>query len=205
VKKAPRKRVIENFWRTIYGEKVWHNEEAYWIKNQRQQNPCVEWRPISETGVTMALRTTLNWKASGRDQTPNFWLRKLTATHKYLVTLFNKLIEEDQTPEWVIEGVTLLIPRNENTDKPKNYRPITCLPMIYKLITSIMSRRMQRYIEDQNLMPKRQKGCCRGSKGCKDQLLISKAILQKCKRRKKIYVWQGLIIRKLLTGYHTVG
>jgi hypothetical protein len=34
-------------------------------------------------------------------------------------------------------------------------------------------------------MPKEQKGYCSGSKGCKDQLLISKAILQECKRRKK--------------------
>ena len=32
---------------------------------------------------------------------------------------------------------------------------------------------------------KEQKGCCRGSKGCKDQLLMSKAILQECKSRKK--------------------
>jgi hypothetical protein len=44
---------------------------------------------------------------------------------------------------------------------------------------------MQRYTDDQNLMPKEQKGCCRGSKWCKDQLLISKAILQECKCRKK--------------------
>jgi flavorubredoxin len=35
------------------------------------------------------------------------------------------------------------------------------------------------------LIPKEQKGCRRGTKGCKDQLLISKAILQECKRRKK--------------------
>jgi hypothetical protein len=34
-------------------------------------------------------------------------------------------------------------------------------------------------------MPKEQKGCCRGSNGCKEQLLISKAILQECKCRKK--------------------
>jgi hypothetical protein len=34
-------------------------------------------------------------------------------------------------------------------------------------------------------MPKEQKGCCRGSKGCKDQLLMSKAILQERKSRKK--------------------
>jgi hypothetical protein len=64
---------------------------------------------------------------------------------------------------------------------------------------------MQKYMEDENLMPKEQKGCCRGSKGCKDQLLISKAILQECKRRKQFCVWHGLIIRKLLTGCHTVG
>jgi hypothetical protein len=185
VKKAPSKEDTENFWRAVYGEKVRHNEEANWIKNQRRQNPCMEWRPISETEVKMLLSTTQNWKAPGRDQIPNFWLKQLTATHRYLATLFNKLIEEEQTPEWLTAGVTLLIPKNENTEKPKNYRPITCLPAIYKLITSIISRRMQRYIDDQNLMPKEQKGCCRGSKGCKDQLLISKAILQECKWRKK--------------------
>jgi len=44
---------------------------------------------------------------------------------------------------------------------------------------------MQKYMKDENLIPKEQKGCCRGSKGCKDQLLISKSILQRCKRRKK--------------------
>jgi hypothetical protein len=109
----------------------------------------------------MVLRMTLNWKASGRGQIPNFWLKQLTATQKYLATLFNKLIEEDQTPEWLTAGATLLIPKNGNTENPKNYRPITFLPTIYKLITSIISRQMQKYIDDQNLMPKQQKGCCR--------------------------------------------
>ena len=50
---------------------------------------------------------------------------------------------------------------------------------------SIISRSMQKYMDDENLMPKEEKGCCGGSKGCKDQLLISKAILQECKRKKK--------------------
>jgi hypothetical protein len=40
-------------------------------------------------------------------------------------------------------------------------------------------------MEVENPIPKEQKGCCSGTKGCKDQLLISKAILQECKRRKK--------------------
>jgi hypothetical protein len=40
---------------------------------------------------------------------------------------------------------------------------------------------MQKYMVDENVIPKEQKGCYRRSKGCKDQLLISKAILQECK------------------------
>ena len=65
------------------------------------------------------------------------------------------------------KGVTFLIPKNENTENPKNYRPVTCLPTIYKLMTSIISRRMQKYTDDENLMPKEQKGCGRGSKDAK--------------------------------------
>jgi len=41
-------------------------------------------------------------------------------------------------------------------------------------------------VDVENLILKEQKGWYRGSKGCKDQLLISKAILQECKSRKKI-------------------
>jgi hypothetical protein len=74
--------------------------------------------------------------------------------------IFNKLIEEDSILEWLTAGVTYLIPKNENTENPKNYRPVTCLPTTYKLITSIISRRMQKYMDDENLLPKEQKGCC---------------------------------------------
>jgi Na+-transporting methylmalonyl-CoA/oxaloacetate decarboxylase gamma subunit len=62
---------------------------------------------------------------------------------------------------------------------------IIIIIIIIKLITSVISRRMQKYMDDENLIPKEEKGCYRGSKGCEDQLLISKAILQECKRKKK--------------------
>jgi len=42
------------------------------------------------------------------------------------------------------------------------------------------------YIDDRNLMPTEQKGCCRGSKGHKVKLLISTAILQEYKSRDKM-------------------
>jgi len=110
VKTAPDKEEAENFWTEIYGKEVQHNGEEFWIKNQYQQNPSMKWSPVCEKDVPEALRTTLNWKAPGRDQI-NIWSKQLTATHKHVAALFNKLIEEDQVPECLTAGVTFLIPK----------------------------------------------------------------------------------------------
>jgi len=59
----------------------------------------MEWSPISATEVGGGLGTTQNGKACGREQIANFRFKQFTATHSYLVTLFNKVIKEDQIPE----------------------------------------------------------------------------------------------------------
>jgi hypothetical protein len=153
VKYAPYKEQVENFWKEICGKKVQHNEAACWIKNQYQQNPVMEWSPVCEKDITEALRATLNWKAPGRDQILNFWLKQFTATHKHIAALFNELFEADQIPEWLTAGITFLIPKNKNAEHPNNYRPVTCLPTTYKLLTSIMSRCMQQYTKAAARMP----------------------------------------------------
>jgi len=71
----------------------------------------MDWSPVCEKDAADALRTTLNWKAPGRVQIAHFWLKQLTATQKHIAALFNKLIEEDQIPEWLTAGVTFLIPK----------------------------------------------------------------------------------------------
>ena len=68
VKNARDKEEVENFWREIYGREVQHNGKAHWIENQYQQNPSMEWSAVCEKDVADALRTTLNWKAPGRDK-----------------------------------------------------------------------------------------------------------------------------------------
>jgi len=106
-------------------------------------------------------------ESSWKRPNSKFWLKQLTAIHAYLTTLFNKLIEEGQIPDWLTTGLTFLIANHENLERPKNYRPITCLPTIHKTITSIISIRIKKYIGDRYLMPKEHKRCCRGSKNAK--------------------------------------
>lgn len=50
-------------------------------------------------------------------------------------------------PAWLAEGITYLLPKSEGTKHPQNYRPITCLPTMYEILTSIVARRMYQYLE----------------------------------------------------------
>ena len=81
--------------------------------------------------------------------------------------------------------MTYLLPKNNETKNPKNYRPIACLPTTYKVLTSVITERTYTFLEGNNLLPQEQKGCKRGSYGCKDQLLINKMILEDYKNKKK--------------------
>ena len=64
--------------------------------------------------------TKNNAKLESSWKIQNFWLKQLTATHRHIAAIFNKLIEEDQILEWLTAGVTFLIPKNKNTENPKN-------------------------------------------------------------------------------------
>ena len=47
----------------------------------------------------------------------------------------------------------------------------------------ILTERTYTFIESNDLFPIEQKGCKRGSYGCKDQLLINRMIIENCKTR----------------------
>ena len=63
-------------------------------------------------------------------------------------------------------------------------RPITCLLLMWKLLTGIISEDMYCFMENENLLPEEQKGCRRKSRGMKDQLLIDKTILKDFRKRR---------------------
>ena len=70
--------------------------------------------------------------------------------------------------------------QNSETRNPKNYRPITCLTTMYKLLTSILTERIYHFLDKHNTLPLKQKGCRRNSYGCEDQLLINRMLLENC-------------------------
>ena len=94
------------------------------------------------------------------------------------------LMEEDNLPGWMTHGRSVLCQK----DRPKgntadNYCPITCLLLMWILLTGVIAKEMYNYLEREKILPEEQKGCKRGSRGTKDQLLIDQTVLKDCKKR----------------------
>ena len=77
-----------------------------------------------------------------------------------------------------------------------NYRPISCLPIMWKLFTGIISDYLYDSLEEEKILPDEQKGCNRKTRGTKDQLLIDKVVLKDCKRRHNNLAMAGINYRK---------
>ena len=65
---------------------------------------------------------------------------------------------DDSLPAWMTHGRTVLCqksPRKGNA--VENYRPITCVPLMWKLLTGLIAEEMYDYLEQEKLLPKEQK------------------------------------------------
>ena len=130
-------------------------------------------------------RKVKNWTALGKDEVHRYWLKHLTSLHTRMAWQLNQLLQIGTIKDWMTTGkTTLLIKNKEKGGVPSNYRPITCLPTTFKLMTAILAEAIQNHLEQNGLIPEEQKENRRKSRGTKDQLLIDKMILQNAKRRK---------------------
>ena len=125
-----------------------------------------------------------NWKSPGPDGVQGYWIKNLSAMHDSMSSQLSKCLQEDSVPIWMVTGKTLLCVKEiEKGNTVSNFRPITCLPLLWKLLTAVLADELYRHLDENNLLPWEQKGCRKGSRGTKDQLLIDKMIVKNCRRR----------------------
>ena len=187
-KKSPDKKKVVEFWNKIWGNTNKHNSDAEWIKEVEDDHKGIEKQNDLKITVNMtrkAAKKMKNWRTAGLDGIQGFWLKNLTSIHERLADQL-QLVLDGNLPEWMVTGKTSLIIKDpSDPTKVSNYRPITCLPTIWKLLTSIIADQIYTFLEANNLIPWQQKGNKRKSRGTKDQLLIDKLIVTLAKRRKR--------------------
>ena len=184
----PNKDEAKEFWSEIWSVEGTFNEDAGWLKDVSAKFDGVEHQGdavITAADVKKGISRMANWKAPGPDGVRGFWFKKFTALHPYLVDSLDYCLVEGNVPDWMVKGRTVLIQKDPAKGTVAgNYRPIACLPLMWKLLTWIFAGKIYEHLESNDLLPEEQKGCRKNSRGTKDQLLIDKAVLKQAKLMK---------------------
>ena len=125
-----------------------------------------------------------NWKSPEPDGVQEYWIKNLINLHTRIALQLDRCLHENNSPKWMVTGKTLHCVKNiEKENLVSNFRPITCLPLIWKFLTGTLAEELYEHLKKTNLLPCEQKGCRKESRDTKDQLLIDKMIVKDCKRR----------------------
>lgn len=105
--------------------------------------------PILDSEIRVALKELKKGKTPGEDCITNECLQMSEELiTKPLRDIFNEIIRTERIPDqWKVNSIILLHKKGAKDDL-SNYRPISLLSNIYKLLSKILTRRMTRVLDD---------------------------------------------------------
>ena len=75
-----------------------------------------------------------NWKSPSPDLVQGFWLKHFNSLHETLRSQLKEWLESGFVPSWLTKGRTVSLQKDKTKGNiASNYRPITCLPIMWKL------------------------------------------------------------------------
>ena len=123
IEKPPDIGEVKKFWQNILEQEVKHNEDAQWIKDQEEELPQInqmEWKDLTVEELRVNMTRAANWKSPGPDRLPNFWIKQFKSLHKSMAEAYSEIVKDPkQTPDWLVEGATNLLPKKEETWIPQ--------------------------------------------------------------------------------------
>ena len=194
--KIPTKYEVETFWKNIWRapDKTF-NENSSWL-SELEMIYCSDVQPkqyeITKDNLKAAVNKIHLGKSPGRDLLIGYWFKKLTFYIEPLANLYQNTFKGSTTlPDWLTLAKTILLLKNEHTQAAKNYQPIACLNLTYKLYTSCLNIFLEHHCRTNSIITTEQAGGKKGIWGTTEQLLINKNILKEAKTLKiNIYtVW----------------
>ena len=98
----------------------------------------------------------------------------------------NEQIPTRRYSEWMTKGKSTIIQKVlSKWTSPNNYRPITCLPMMWKTLTAKIREMIYNPLTSRRLFLDEQKGCHKGSRDTAELLYKDQHILNESKTRRK--------------------
>ena len=126
----------ERFWTKIWQPKRQRKccMDKQYFKRTKEEGPKTE---IHINLLKTTLKRISNWKTPGHDGKRGFWLKKFTSIHGRVALEMNRCLQDAQVRDWMTKGKTTLIQKDpSNGTAPNNYRPITCQPIMWKILAA---------------------------------------------------------------------
>ena len=127
-----------------------------------------------------------NWKSPGPDLVQGFWLKNFSSLHDWVKLQLKECLDSGSVPSWLTRGRTLLLQKDKSKGSvASNYRSITCLPLMWNLLTGVNEDQICAHLHQEKLLPEEQNGCRKGSRGTNYLLYIDRAVIKRVKSRHK--------------------
>ena len=161
---------------------------------------------ISGSEVQENIKKKKNWRSTGKDRVTTFRIKKFTCLHDKIAKAITVMINENiYCSESLLGGRTVMIPESKNPTAVSEFRPITCLNTIYKLITSVINARILEHFRQNIILQLDQRGGVKESMGYVDNFLIDKTVLEDANKFKKNLSCAWIDTKRRLIAYHTGG
>ena len=87
-------------------------------------------------------------------------------------------------PSWLTRGRTSLLQKDKSRGNvASNYRLITCLLLMWKVLAGVIADQIYAHLDQEKLLSEEQKGCRKGFRGTNDLLYIDRAVIKKINSR----------------------
>ena len=127
-----------------------------------------------------------NWKSPGPGLVQGFWLKNFSGLHERVRLQLKECLDSGFVASWLTRGKTSLLQKDQSrASVTSNYRPITCLPLMQKLLIGVIADQIYAHLDQKKFLPEEQKGRRKGFKGTNDLLYIDEAVIKEVKSRNK--------------------
>ena len=130
------------FWHDIWNQGVTPRENTDWLRkveNELGELTVQDDIHIGIEKVRKQIRKMPNWKSPGPDGVQGYWIKNLRNMHNSIALQLDRCLQENNLPKWMVSGKPLLcIKEIQKGNLVSNFRPITSLPLIWKLLTGTL-------------------------------------------------------------------
>ena len=113
--------------------------------------------------TTGSLKKTLgrmpNWKSPGPALVQGIWLKNFSSLHERVMLQLKECLDSGFVTSSLTRGRTSLLQKNKSKgNAASNYRPITCLPLMWKLLTGVIADQIHAHLDQKKLLPEEKIG-----------------------------------------------